>query len=362
MIDPSIANRFREGLFEWKEAHPRPMPWKGEKDPYAVWLSEVILQQTRVAQGLPYFEKFKDRFPDIKSLAGASDDEVYKLWEGLGYYSRARNMLETARALVRERDGRFPETYAGLLSLKGVGPYTAAAIASFAYGLPHAVVDGNVFRVLARVFGIETPSDSTEGKHLFAEWARFLLPEEAPAAYNQAIMDFGALQCKPAQPNCSVCPFQSFCIALQTKKVDQLPVKAKKIAQRVRYFNYLNLSHGGKILLRKRTDKDIWQNLHDFPLFESEEPESSLEQVKNSAAWASLFPDGADVRFVRVSKPYSQKLTHQQIVARFWEFDSESPLPEGDAYFAQEQKKLLKFAVPKIVDWYLKDKSLYLEL
>jgi len=360
--DPALAERFVSALMEWKDHNPRPLPWKGEKDPYLIWLSEIILQQTRVEQGLPYFVRFRERYPDVKALAAASDDEVYKLWEGLGYYSRARNMLETARLVAGEYGGKFPDTYEGLRALKGIGPYTAAAIASFVYDLPYAVVDGNVYRVLARVFGISTPSDTEEGKVFFREWAQRLLPAGSPGLYNQALMDFGALQCKPAAPPCGQCPMQAFCRARIEGKVAHLPVKAKRTARKDRYFHYLLLNYGGKVLLRKRTEKDIWQNLYEFPLMEADRTDLTLGEICTSPLWRQLVGEEI-IPPLKQSRPFEQMLTHQRIVARFWEFELQTPWKsEGSVYFSQERENLRKFAFPKIVDWYLSDNSLYLKL
>ena len=360
--DDTRAKQFTSLLLAWKEANPRPLPWKGERDPYLIWLSEIILQQTRVAQGLPYFERFRARFPDVYALAQASEDEVYKLWEGLGYYSRARNLMESARYIANELNGQFPDSYAGLKSLKGVGPYTAAAIASFAYDLPYAVVDGNVYRVLARVLGLSTPVDTTQGKRLFGEWAQKLLDTDAPGAYNQAIMDFGAMQCKPVSPLCDSCPMYDICEARKSAQVGKLPVKSKRLERRVRYFHYLVLKYQGRVVLRKRREKDIWKNLFDFPLLESETPEMDRVSLQNAPIWKALMNESKPpVDFC--SKPYQQTLTHQRIIARFWEFELTEPRHAiEDEYFVEELENLSKFAFPKIVDWYLNDKSLYLEL
>lgn len=359
-METAAPARFAALLQQWKSSNPRPLPWKGERDPYLVWLSEIILQQTRVDQGLAYFERFRRRFPDVRSLARASDDEVFKLWEGLGYYSRARNMLQTARFIAGELGGEFPDTYEGLKALKGVGPYTAAAIASFAFALPHAVVDGNVFRVLSRVFGVDTPIDSSEGKKAFGRLAQRLLDPSDPGGHNQAMMDFGAIQCKPAAPLCGSCPMREFCVAFQQKKVKELPVKAKKQDRKTRYFQYLLLSHNDRVLVRKRTGRDIWQNLYDFPLIETPGLEVELDQIQSSAIWHELAA-GSGARLNHRSRPFQQALTHRQIVAQFWEFELEKPwtMPEG-TYVAEERKNLFKFAFPKIVDWYLKDNSLFL--
>ena len=262
---------FFEFLIKWnRNENKREMPWKGEKDPYKIWISEIILQQTRVQQGLAYYNRFIEAWPNVKSLAKAKEQEVYKLWEGLGYYSRCRNLIASARYINDELDGRFPDTYEDILSLKGIGDYTAAAIASFAFNQPYAVVDGNVFRVLARFFGIQTPIDSTEGKKLFRSLANELIDKNNPAEYNQAIMDFGAVVCKPVLPLCSECPLQKKCVASQKNLVSLLPVKEKGIKIRQRFFNYLVVEHGDKIYIRQRTEKDIWQNLYEFILIETD--------------------------------------------------------------------------------------------
>jgi A/G-specific adenine glycosylase len=256
-------------LSEWYRIHQRDLPWRRNPDPYLVWLSEIILQQTRVEQGLPYFETISQHFPDVRTLANAPLDDLLKLWQGLGYYSRARNLHTAAKQVMEEFDGHFPDTYDQLLRLKGVGEYTAAAIASIAYGEAKAVVDGNVFRVLARVYGLEIPINSTEGKHLFTSLAEELLDREHPSRHNQALMDFGALQCTPSSPDCGDCPLAEQCIALATGRVTELPVKLPSAAKQDRFFFYLVLTDGTNTWLRKRMDKDIWQNLWEFPLVET---------------------------------------------------------------------------------------------
>ena len=233
------ASRFRSALMRWNQQHNRrSMPWKGEKDAYRIWLSEIILQQTRVDQGLAYYERFVTQYPRITDLAAAPDAQVMKLWEGLGYYSRCRNLMATARLIAEKYNGVFPQQYDAIYALKGIGPYTAAAIASFAFNLPHAVVDGNVYRVLSRVFGIASAIDSTEGKKEFSQLAQELIDRGNPSGYNQAIMDFGATVCKPQQPACDACPFQKHCIAYQEDRIAQLPVKKKKLLQRTRFFYF----------------------------------------------------------------------------------------------------------------------------
>lgn len=353
---------FREKLMTWYASSHRPLPWKGEKNPYLIWLSEIILQQTRVEQGLPYFERFKIAYPTIRHLADAPEDEVMKLWEGLGYYSRARNMHATAKHIAYERNGIFPKTHEEILSLKGVGAYTAAAIASFAFDLPHAVVDGNVFRVLARFFGIETPTDSTAGKKLFKQLAQQTLDQTQPARYNQAIMDFGATQCTPQSPGCKKCPLNSECVAFQQNRVEKLPVKSKKLVKRERYFHYLIIECAAKVLLQKRTDKDIWQQLYEFPLIELSTTELDPRSLLKNALWKNLFGD-SQFEVKRISRPFKQTLTHQVIHAVFFEIELEQvQIPEDSYFIVTERKNLSKFAFPKIIDWYLQDNSLYLNL
>ncbi|MFN7117719.1 MAG: A/G-specific adenine glycosylase [Saprospiraceae bacterium] len=361
-MDATKIEVFRQRLMHWYANSHRPMPWKGEKNPYLIWLSEIILQQTRVEQGLPYFEKFKQAYPTVQHLADAPEDEVMKLWEGLGYYSRARNMHATAKFIATDLKGLFPDTYEGILALKGVGPYTAAAIASFAYDLPHAVVDGNVFRVLSRFFGIATPTDSTAGKKLFNDLAQQTLDTTQPGRYNQAIMDFGATQCTPQLPNCVQCPLQADCVAFQQKMVDKLPVKTKSIVKKDRFFYYLVLQYGEETLLQKRTAKDIWQNLYEFPMLELPAFSTDLDTVQQSAIWQQLI--GNEIYTIKkISKPYRQILTHQVVNAIFLEIELQAALPalEGDL-IAVERKNWHKFAFPKIIDCYFQDKSLYLNL
>ncbi len=383
---------FTKNLLDWHAGHHRPMPWKGERNPYLVWLSEIILQQTRVEQGLPYFERFKAAYPTVTDLANAPEDEVMKLWEGLGYYSRARNLHAAAKHIANELNGIFPATYEGLRSLKGVGDYTAAAIASFAYDLPHAVVDGNVYRVLSRYFGIATPIDTTAGKKLFAALAQGLLeiwkfgnleiggigkpnfpisqftdvnlrfPNFASGAFNQAIMDFGATQCTPAVPRCHTCPMQPHCEAFKQKKTAELPVKSKKLERRQRFFNYLIINWKGQVFVKKRSEKDIWQNLYDFPLIETDAlQEGRLFLTKNKTCQTWL--GESDWRLLRASPPQRQELTHQRIVTIFWEVEvGVNFLPKEKNWVAVEREKLANFAFPKVIDLYIKQKFLPLEL
>ncbi len=358
-MDPEL---FRNILLSWHASHERPMPWKGVRDPYRVWLSEIILQQTRVEQGRPYYERFVERFPDVFELARASEDEVFKLWEGLGYYRRARHMLETARRVAFEMGGRFPASYQELLQLKGVGPYSAAAISSFAFNLPHAVVDGNVIRVLARLLGREDPPSTALGKKAFRQLAQDLLDPERPGAHNQAIMDFGASVCTPKAPACSTCPFSAYCIAQKSGRIHKLPVKRAQPDRRVRHFHYLVLQFQDEVFIRQRTDEDIWQKLYEFPLLELPFADASLEQLVQADAWQSwgwhTVPE-----LVSVTPPFRQTLSHQYIHARFWAFRLEQlPSAPPDGCFLTKCENLHTFAWPRILRWYLQDNSLYLKL
>lgn len=307
---------FTDTLMKWhKRSNQREMPWKGEKDPYKIWLSEVILQQTRVVQGWDYYNRFIEKYPTIGQLAKAKDREVFKLWEGLGYYNRCKNLLYTAREITKNRNGVFPDKYEDILALKGVGPYTAAAIASFAHNLPYAVVDGNVFRVLSRYFGLDEPIDSVAGKRLFTELGGKVLAKKEAGLYNQAIMDFGATVCKPFSPSCSTCDLQKKCAAYREGKVNQLPVKEKNLARRQRWFYYFLFEHEGKFLVTQRTGKDIWQNLYEFYLLETD------EQVKwDEAKVRDWLTEQIGIRKAVVSgisPVFVQQLTHQQIKGQF---------------------------------------------
>ena len=261
---------FTKTLLSWnKRDNERKMPWKGETDPYKIWLSEIILQQTRVEQGWDYYNRFIDVYPTIDKLAKAPDEKIFKMWEGLGYYTRCKNLIETARFISKEKNGKFPDSYEQILALKGVGLYTAAAIASFAFNLPHAVIDGNVFRVLSRFFGIKNAIDSTEGKTIFTTIANELLDKKTPGIYNQAIMDFGAVICKPKNPLCNTCMLKTRCVARLQGIADILPVKNVRITKRSRWFYYFVIDHNNRFYVRKRAAGDIWENLYEFVLWES---------------------------------------------------------------------------------------------
>lgn len=296
-------------LLAWYEENKRPLPWRETTDAYTIWVSEIILQQTRVAQGMDYFYRFTQAFPTVTHLAAASETEVLRLWQGLGYYSRARNMHKTAKIVVEQYNGAFPTQYNTLLSLPGIGAYTAAAIASFSTNAAYAAVDGNVFRVLSRILGIDTPIDSTEGKKLFSQLAQEHLDKSSPALYNQAMMDFGAIQCTPQAPNCAHCPFAEQCTAYRTHQTDVLPIKNKKTAQRKRFFWYLDIWNGSYTYLQQRTQKDIWQGLYEPMLIEA--PLTEMELLQHPTVQA------LKGEIVRISPVYKHVLSHQIIEARF---------------------------------------------
>ncbi|MFB9863333.1 A/G-specific adenine glycosylase [Rufibacter immobilis] len=306
---------FSNILIDWYARHRRPLPWRYTTDPYAIWLSEIILQQTRVRQGLPYYLRFLEQYPTVFDLANAPEDEVLRLWQGLGYYSRARNLHFTAKQVVEQFNGEFPSTYRELLLLKGIGSYTAAAIASFAYKEPVAVLDGNVYRVLARVFGKHENIAAPASKKVFEELANILIPATEPDTYNQAIMEFGAIQCTPVAPDCLFCPLQHTCFAFQNGLVNVLPVKEKTKSSRQRFFQYLVLQHQGKIYLRKRPGNDIWQSLYDFFSLETDTLHPSPKALQLEAAETLGIPP---MPFSSTGKVYKHILSHQRISAQFY--------------------------------------------
>ncbi|MGL2987443.1 A/G-specific adenine glycosylase [Flavobacterium sp. RSSA_27] len=320
---------FSNSLIQWYLQNKRDLPWRNTTNPYPIWLSEIILQQTRVAQGMPYFNAFLNQFPTVRHLALADEQQVLKLWQGLGYYSRARNLHQTAQYINKELNGVFPDSYSHLLQLKGVGEYTAAAIASFAFNEPVSVVDGNVFRVLSRYFGMESDISSGKTKKEFTALATELLPKDQPALFNQAIMEFGALQCVPKNPDCENCIFNSSCVALQKGLVAQLPFKSKKIKIRKRYFNYIVLQDKkGNTKIQQRTDKGIWHNLYEFPLFETTQ-EEGFETIAPLIQKNAAF--GSTVVSIQEMNPISKihKLSHQHLHIKFWKVGIDEVLIDG---------------------------------
>lgn len=346
-----------QALLAWYPRHRRDLPWRHTRDPYAIWLSEVILQQTRVAQGLPYYLDFLSSYPTVHDLAAAPEQEVLRHWQGLGYYSRARNMHYTAQQVVGEHGGQFPGTYAGLRQLKGVGPYTAAAIASFAFDEAVAVLDGNVFRVLARVFGLHSDIAAPSSRKEFQALADLHLPPSHAAEFNQAIMEFGALQCTPVKPDCLFCPLQSQCWAFQHGQVALLPVKSKAKASRTRYFHYFVLRHGEQLYLKERLAGDIWQGLYDFALAETDGADLPAAEVLRHVAALGGQPDTSRVAEDRPAPTLRHVLSHQKLEARFHAVALAAPLPAATlrdtglrAYSAAEIEDLPK---PVLISNYL---------
>lgn len=334
----STANGFAQTLLEWFQANGRELPWRQTSDPYAIWLSEIILQQTQVKQGWDYWQRFMRRWPTVGDLAAVSEDEVLREWQGLGYYSRARNLHFAARQIVTS--GHFPDSLEEIKQLKGVGDYTAAAIGSIAFGLPAAVVDGNVYRVLSRHFGIDTPINSTEGKKAFAALAQSLMPESTDTdeknicgLYNQAIMDFGAIQCTPQSPKCIVCPLQETCEALRTGKVNLLPVKQKTLKIKTRHLIYIYIRCQGKTAIHRRGEGDIWQGLYEPCLIDNE------RWIMDNCPEAKL-----------IVKGMKHVLTHRVLTADFylWETDSRPQLP--DDYIWIEEADIDNYAIPRLID------------
>lgn len=348
---------FNRKLKSWYLENHRHLPWRETKDPYKIWLSEVILQQTRVAQGMPYYNRFVDQYPTVFDLAAADERDVLRLWQGLGYYSRARNMHFTARQVVSDFDGKFPETAAQLSKLKGLGHYTAAAIASFAFDEVVAAIDGNVYRVMARIFGVQSDMLSNEGKKEFAGLAKELVSREDPATYNQAMIEFGALQCLPASPNCTVCIFNDRCFALEHQMQGQLPLKIKKLTVKHRFLNYIIIKQGDRLALRERRGRDIWEGLFDFYLFESKTPAMTPDHLTISdPIFQNLLLKG---RLAEISKVYSHILTHQRLHVRFWWLEIPETgaidLPQGMAFYSHEQVEVLP--KPILIDTVLREEG-----
>ncbi|WP_373522286.1 A/G-specific adenine glycosylase [Aquiflexum sp.] len=352
---------FVHRLLEWYPHNKRDLPWRNTQDPYIIWLSEIILQQTRVAQGLPYFENFLKNYPNVNDLAKAPTEEVMRLWQGLGYYSRARNLHQCAKDIMERYQGEFPNHYEGLLELKGVGSYTAAAIASFAYDEKVAVVDGNVFRVLSRYFGIATDIASSSGKKEFETLANKLIPKENPGEYNQAIMEFGALQCGPKNPDCENCPLKTGCFAQNNQMVEKLPVKINKLKIKERHFRYSYIICGNELIIKKRGEGDIWQDLYDFPLEESDK---------------KFYSDPEDIHFTNELKDfvtnivcnsentYKHILTHQRIFANFVRFNINENFRQelknwADKYGFQliSEENFENLAKPKLISRFLNDEK-----
>jgi A/G-specific adenine glycosylase len=350
---------FTKEIIDWYLKNRRDLPWRNETNPYRIWVSEIILQQTRISQGWNYYLRFIERFPDVPTLAQAEEDDVLKYWQGLGYYSRARNLHQGAKEIMERHDGVFPCTYDEILRIKGVGEYTAAAIASMAFGLPYPAVDGNVFRVLSRVFGIETPIDSTQGKKEIKQIAGELIDPAKPGIFNQALMDFGAMQCTPALPKCRDCCLALLCKAKEEKKQQILPLKSKKTNIKTRFLYYFFFKNKKSTYLRKRTQKDIWQGLYEFPM-----QESVLQWTENeilSSDFLTAVLHGCQWKVEKISPPSNHQLTHQLIVYQFITINIERGKPVfDDTVLNISLLKVENYPVAKIIDRFISSQTAFL--
>ncbi len=350
---------FSKIIVDWYLVHRRPLPWRNTPDPYKIWLSEIILQQTRVAQGLPYYKKFIQHYPTVRSLAKANERDILRLWQGLGYYTRARNLRQCAREVVENFNGKFPATPDVLRRLPGIGDYTAAAIASIAFQVPAAVVDGNVYRVLSRVFGIRENIASGPGKKFFFEFANQLLPTSDPGIYNQAVMEFGALHCLPKNPRCVACIFRNDCFAFRHERQEELPVNIRQLKITRRHFYYFFFRNGNRILMKKRQGNDIWKGLFDFPYVEAKRRTDPAKII------SACFPQVVSLKAsgnLQVSKDYRHVLTHQIIQARFVEVEwlAGKTLPASLSYGTEQWysiPQIEKLPKPVLISRYLSDRD-----
>jgi A/G-specific adenine glycosylase len=341
---------FLHNIYKWYTKNQRRLPWRKTSDPYKIWLSEIILQQTRIEQGISYYSRFIERFPSVSYLARANEDEVLKLWQGLGYYSRARNLHATAQIIEKNYGGIFPGNYDVIRNLKGIGPYTAAAVASIAFGLPYPAIDGNVYRVLARYFGISSAADTTKGKKVFEKTARELIRGKNPGFHNQALMEFGALQCVPKSPDCKNCPVHTTCFAAARQKVAEFPVKIKRPKQRNRFFYYFFLQSGENTWLEKRTANDIWKNLYQFPLIETDYELSDAELAKFKPDF--LENQKFNVKYISSSKKHI--LSHQIIFGRLIHLELDETIRLNGNYKRVFIKDIENFAVPRLIEILMK--------
>lgn len=339
-------------LLDWYEKNKRQLPWRESSDPYIIWISEIILQQTRVVQGMAYFLRFTDRFPNVASLADAEEDEVLKYWQGLGYYSRARNLHVAAKDIRDRFGGVFPNQYADILSLKGIGEYTAAAIASFVWNQPYPVVDGNVFRVLSRLFALETPIDTPKGKKQFTELAGLVMNPEFAGLHNQAIMELGALQCVPQNPDCETCPLKDRCMAFHSHSVHLFPVKQNKTKTRNRYFHYFHIVYRGKTWLSRRGSKDIWEGLYEFPLIETEGP-VDFAALQATGSFQDLFNGTGRMEVSIEISDVKHVLSHQVLYATFYQVKIEKVNESLQNYLSVDCREIDRYAVPRLIHIYL---------
>lgn len=353
MKNMMLTLSFTEILHSWYKKHARALPWRNISDPYKIWVSETILQQTRISQGLPYYKCFIERFPNIAELAAADSDEVMKYWEGLGYYTRIRNMHEAAKNIVLEHNGKFPGSYDAVRKLKGIGDYTAAAIVSIAFGMPYAAIDGNVLRVIARCFGIEEAINTSATKKKINRLATELLDVENPGIHNQAMMELGALVCKPQNPDCELCPIKNVCRAYINNMVKQLPFKNKPQPRKIRYFIFLVIRCGQTFAIEKREEPDIWKNLYQFPLVETEMLPDCEEVVHLPGMWEILQNSGAVI--TGISRIYQHELTHRRIIARFVHVNTETKPTRGERIIWINTEDFSTFAFPALIKNYLQE-------
>ncbi len=339
-------------LIDWYQKNKRDLPWRRSIDPYIIWISEIILQQTRVSQGMDYFNRFTKRFPDVASLAQADEDEVLKYWQGLGYYSRARNLRTAVNQVMETYGGTFPSNYKDILSLKGIGEYTAAAIVSFVWNQPYAVVDGNVFRVLARLFALDTPIDTGKGKKKFTELAASILNPEKAGLHNQAIMEFGALQCTPKNPDCTHCPLINKCMAYAKGMPLLYPIKQNKTRTRNRYFNYLHIKYKDKTYLNRRIGNDIWKGLYEFPLIETDK-ETDFVLLQELQTFQNLFQNVGKINVSVELSSVKHILSHQIIYATFYKIEIEKRTELLNSYKEIEETSIEDYAVSRLMQLYL---------
>ena len=340
---------FSSQIIKWYKNFKRELPWRETRDPYKIWLSEIILQQTQVKQGLPYYERFLASFPNVNALAEAAEDDIMKLWQGLGYYSRARNLHFAAKQIVKM--GKFPNDYNSILSLKGVGEYTAAAISSFAFKLPHAVVDGNVFRLLSRFYGIEKNISSVSGKRYFFDLANSLIDKNKPDIHNQAIMEFGSQMCKAVKPNCTDCPLKDECYAFSHNMQKQFPIKNKKQTVKSLYFDYFFFEFGSHTFIQQRSNEGIWKNLYEFPLIESSKQYSKTSILAHDSLQHWLANQSTTVKSISC---YKHVLSHRVIFARFWRMECQKTL-ENHSFKTINILDLEQYAVSRLTEKFINE-------
>ncbi len=347
---------FSNKLLHWYKNNQRDLPWRNTRNPYLIWISEIILQQTRINQGYQYYLRFIEKFPDVKTLANAKEEDVLNLWQGLGYYSRARNIYYAAQQIMNDFDGIFPSDYHDIIKLKGIGNYSASAIASIAFKQSYPVIDGNVLRVISRIYGITTPVDTNKGKNEVQIILNSLIDKENPDIFNQAIMELGALVCNPKNPKCEICPLNALCFAFENKKMNAFPVKIKEINQRLRFFYYLVIRLSSKnehyIYLNKRTNNDIWKNLYDFPLIESDK---ELDINNDFFIEVEKILQSGNYVVKGISKKCKHQLTHQTIYAYFIDIETTTPLHQNESYAVIRCNEINKYPIPKLIDNYFKN-------